>query len=66
MQELSTQLQDVPDKGFIQEGILVYPAKIEGVMRWELPKTPSEIQIFLGLIEYYQRFIQDLSKIEMP
>ena len=49
-----------------QNGILVDPAKIEAVMRWEVPKSPSEIRSFLGLAGYYQRFIQDFSKIAIP
>ena len=47
-------------------GILVDPAKVEAVMQWEVPKSPSEIQSFLGMAGYYQRFIQDFSKITVP
>ncbi|KAJ9538840.1 LOW QUALITY PROTEIN: hypothetical protein OSB04_031573 [Centaurea solstitialis] len=32
-----------------REGIKVDPAKIEAVMNWEVPKTPTEIRSFLGL-----------------
>ena len=46
-----------------QKGILVDPAKIKAVMQWEVPRSPSEIQIFLGLAGYYRRFMQDFSKI---
>ena len=49
-----------------QNGILVDPDKVEAVMRWEVPKSPSEIRSFLGLAGYYQRFIQDFSKIAVP
>ncbi|KAJ9547402.1 hypothetical protein OSB04_019945 [Centaurea solstitialis] len=44
----------------------VDPAKIEAVMSWEVPKTPSEIRSFLGLAGYYRRFIQDFSRIAVP
>ncbi|KAI3802113.1 hypothetical protein L1987_30238 [Smallanthus sonchifolius] len=44
-------------------GIMVDPAKIETVKEWNIPKTPTEIRSFLGLAGYYQRFIQDFSKI---
>ena len=40
-----------------QNGILVNPAKVEAVMRWEVPKSPSDIQSFHKLAGYYWRFI---------
>ena len=49
-----------------QNGILVDPAKIEAAMRWEVPRSPTEIRSFLGLAGYYQRFIKDFSKIVVP
>ncbi|GJT75500.1 hypothetical protein Tco_1042225 [Tanacetum coccineum] len=45
------------------EGIKVDPAKINAIINWEQPKTPTEIKTFLGLAGYYHRFIQDFSKI---
>ncbi|GJW91792.1 putative reverse transcriptase domain-containing protein [Tanacetum coccineum] len=60
IQELSTQLQELLDKGFIRlstilghvidsEGIHVNPAKIESIKDWASPKTPTEICQFSGL-----------------
>ncbi|KAJ9555712.1 hypothetical protein OSB04_010326 [Centaurea solstitialis] len=61
-------LQEVQFLGHLvnREGIKVDPAKIEAVMSWEVPKTPSEIRSFLGLAGYYRRFIQDFSRIAVP
>ena len=33
------------------------PSKIKAIMKWEAPRNMTEIQSFLGLAEYYQRFI---------
>ena len=38
-----------------QDGILVDLAKIEAVMRWEVPRSPTEIRSFLRLTDYYRR-----------
>ncbi|KAJ9547488.1 hypothetical protein OSB04_020031 [Centaurea solstitialis] len=61
-------LQEVQFLGHLvnREGIKVDPAKVEAVMKWETPKTPTEIRSFLGLVGYYRRFIQDFSKIAVP
>ena len=45
---------------------MVDPAKIEVVANWERPRTPTEVRSFLGLAGYYQRFVQDFSKIATP
>ena len=36
-----------------EHGILVDPAKIEAIKKWEKPTTIKEIQSFLGLAGYY-------------
>ncbi|GJT31461.1 putative reverse transcriptase domain-containing protein [Tanacetum coccineum] len=44
-------------------GIHVDPAKIESIKDWASPKTPTEICQFLGLADYYRRFIEGFLKI---
>ncbi|GJW38463.1 putative reverse transcriptase domain-containing protein [Tanacetum coccineum] len=51
MQELSNQLQELTDRGFIRpnnQGLHVDPAKIEAVKNWTSPTTPTEITCLLG------------------
>ncbi|KAD6454562.1 hypothetical protein E3N88_09268 [Mikania micrantha] len=48
------------------DGILVDPSKLQAVMKWSSPKTPTEIKSFLGLAGYYRRFIQDFARIASP
>ncbi|GJU74513.1 reverse transcriptase domain-containing protein [Tanacetum coccineum] len=45
------------------QGLHVDPAKIEAFMNWTSPITPTEIHQFLGLADYYQRFIKNFLKI---
>ena len=49
-----------------KEGIRVDPAKIEAIMDWKRPETPTEIRSFLGLAGYYRRLVKDFSKLAMP
>src|ERR1043166_3214961 len=35
-------------------------------MKWEQPKSPTDIKCLLGLAGYYRRFIQDFSRIAKP
>ncbi|GKE03273.1 putative reverse transcriptase domain-containing protein [Tanacetum coccineum] len=48
------------------QGIHVDPTKIESIKYWASPKSPTEIQQFLGLAGYYRRFIEEFSKIGKP
>ena len=35
-------------------------------MSWERPRLVFEIRSFLGLVGYYRRFIEDLSRLAAP
>ena len=37
-----------------------------GVVKWESPKSATEIRSFVGLAGYYRRFIKGFSKIVVP
>jgi len=39
---------------------------VEAVLKWERPKTVTEIKSFVGLAGYYRMFIKDFSRIVTP
>jgi len=45
------------------QGISVDPAKVEAMLQWERPKTITHIRSFVGLDDYYWRFIEFFSKV---
>jgi hypothetical protein len=47
-------------------GLKVDPKKIDKVKEWPKPRTVREVRQFMGLVNYYRRFVQDLSKIGRP
>jgi hypothetical protein len=47
-------------------GILVDPSKVKDVLNWKPPTDVGEIRSFLGLAEYYRRFIEGFSKLAKP
>jgi len=44
----------------------VDPEKVKAVSNWQQPTNVGEIRRFLGLAEYYRRFIEGFSKIARP
>jgi hypothetical protein len=45
------------------EGIAVDPSKVKEILDWKPPTSMSEVQSYLGLVGFYQRFILNFSKI---
>ena len=48
------------------EGIKMQKKKVTGVLEWPRPKMVKEVQKFLGLANYYRRFIKDFAKLAKP
>lgn len=48
------------------EGIRVDPKTIIAVTEWDRPTTVKQIQSFLGLCNYYRKFVRDFAKIASP
>ncbi|GKE92457.1 hypothetical protein Tco_1573552 [Tanacetum coccineum] len=49
-----------------RDGIHVDPSKVESVKNWKTLESPIEIHSFLGLADYYRRFVENFSKIAKP
>jgi len=40
--------------------------KVAGIKEWPTPKNMTEVQSFVGFINFYQRFIPDFSHVAKP
>jgi len=48
------------------KGVEIQKEKIEGVLNWPALRNIKEVQKFLGLANYYRRFIKDFARIAAP
>ena len=40
--------------------------KVEAITTWPIPKSVHDIQVFLGLANFYHHFIHNFSKVAAP
>ncbi|XP_016702287.1 uncharacterized protein [Gossypium hirsutum] len=48
------------------DGIRVEPSKVSAIVEWKPPSNVTEVRSFLGLVDYYKRFVKDFSMIATP
>jgi len=48
------------------EGIKMEKEKVKGVLEWPIPKCVKDVQKFLGLANYYRRFIEGFATVARP
>ena len=48
------------------DGIKVDPEKIQALMDWPPPKNVTDVRQFMGLANYFRKFIQGLSSLAKP
>jgi len=48
------------------EGMKMEEGKVKGVLEWPIPKCVKDVQKFLGLANYYCRFIEGFASIARP
>jgi len=42
------------------------PVKVAGVCKWPVPENRTDVQAFVGFVNFYRRFVQDFSTIARP
>jgi hypothetical protein len=48
------------------DGIRPDSKKIQAIREWKAPRTQKKVRSFLGLANYYRKFIKNLSKVASP
>ena len=48
------------------KGVEMQKEKVKGALNWLAPRNVKEVQKFLGLTNYYKRFIKDFARIVAP
>ena len=48
------------------KGVEMQKEKVEGVLNWPALRNVKKVQKFLGLANYYRRFIKDFARIAAP
>src|SRR5208282_128688 len=61
-------VQEVTFLGFLvgPDGVKMDPAKVEAITSWPAPKSVHDVRVFLGLANFYRRFIKHFSKMATP
>ena len=49
-----------------EDGIRTNPNKVEAVLQWPVPVTVTDVRSFLGLTNYFRRFLKGYAKITKP
>ena len=61
-------VQEVAFLGFLvgPTGVRMDPAKVEAITSWPTPESVHDVRVFLGLANFYRRFIKNFSKVATP
>jgi len=69
--KLEKYIWKVKEVGFLrviigEDGVRMEKEKVQGVIEWLVPKSMKDVQKFLGLANYYRRFVKDFAMIAKP
>jgi len=61
----------VKEVGFLgviirEDRVRMEKEQVQGVIEWPIPRIMKDVQKFLGLANYYRRFVKDFAKIAKP
>ncbi|CAI7776529.1 unnamed protein product [Closterium sp. NIES-53] len=48
------------------EGIKIDPRKVTAILEWKPPTNITELQSFLGFVNYVRRFVPNMARVTMP
>ncbi|GFV22585.1 hypothetical protein TNCV_2077771 [Trichonephila clavipes] len=48
------------------EGSLPLPEKVQAILNYKLPETIHDLRTFLGMINFYRRYLKDAAKTQAP
>ena len=48
------------------KGMWMDPEKVDAILKWLKPKNLQELQIFLGMLGFYQSYVKYYKKISIP
>jgi hypothetical protein len=68
LEKCTFHASEVEFLGFIisSEGIRMDPKKVHSISTWPAPTTLQELQSFLGFINFYRKFISEISQKAIP
>jgi len=50
----------------LENKVAMNSVKVAGVREWPIPENRTDVQAFIGFVNFYRRFIQDFSTITRP
>ena len=50
----------------LENKVAIDPVKVAGVHEWPIPENQTDVQAFIGFVNFYCHFIQDFSTIARP